>query len=156
MACDGDIDDREIEAIRELAEKDMIFGSLDFSASMKTMTEEINAKGFGFLKEYLETLDRAYLSEEDQFKVVNVAIKTIEADDKIEYSEIKFFKILRSKLSLSNEEILGRFPGKEQYVEQDIISRSYLERLQTDFFVSSEEMPALAISAEQLGSMIGK
>ena len=66
--------------------------------------------------------------------MVEVAIDTIKADNKVEYSEIKFFKVIRSKLKIDNESILEKHPDFEDYLEQDIISDSYLSRLQDDFF----------------------
>jgi len=52
----------------------------------------------------------------------------------VEYSEVKFFKVIRSKLKIGNEPILAIHPDFEDYLEQDIISESYLSRLQDDFF----------------------
>jgi len=71
--------------------------------------------------------------------VVNIpltiyTIETIKADEKVEYSEIKFFKVIRSKLKIENERILKIHADFEEYLEQDIISDSYLSRLQDDFF----------------------
>jgi len=65
---------------------------------------------------------------------------------------IKFFKIIRSKLKVSNETILEKFPTKdifleksfeiikeklpsiEQFLEEDIITEKYIDRLKDDFF----------------------
>jgi hypothetical protein len=76
------------------------------------------------------------LSEANELKLIEVAIATIKADDIIEYSEIKFFKVIRSKLKIDNEPILEKHPDFEDYLEQDIISDSYLARLQNDFLDS--------------------
>ena len=67
-------------------------------------------------------------------KLIEVAIDTIKADEKVEYSEIKFFKVIRSKLQIKDEPILEKHPDFEDYLEQDIISELYLSRLQEDFF----------------------
>ena len=74
------------------------------------------------------------LTEEEELKLIEAAIDTIKADEKVEYSEIKFFKVIRSKLKIENEPILEIHPDFEEYLEQDIISDSYLSRLQDDFF----------------------
>ena len=42
--------------------------------------------------------------------------------------------IIRSKLKIENDPILEIHPDFEDYLEQDIISESYLDRLQDDFF----------------------
>ena len=59
-----------------------------------------------------------FLSE--QMFVIDFAIKTIEADERIEYSEIKFFKKIRRRLFISDEKILEKYPNKEDYLLQDI------------------------------------
>jgi len=42
--------------------------------------------------------------------------------------------VIRSKLKIDNEPILEKHPDFEDYLEQDIITDSYLTRLQDDFF----------------------
>ena len=74
------------------------------------------------------------LSEENELKLIELAIEKIKADDKIEYSEVKFFKVIRSNLKIKNDVILEIHPDFEEYLEQDIISDSYLSRLQEEFF----------------------
>jgi len=55
-------------------------------------------------------------------KQINVAVQTIRADKKVEYSEIKFFKIIRSLLKhVTDETLLVSVDGiDESYLEQDI------------------------------------
>lgn len=134
MACDGDIDKREVKLIQKLHKEKKIFGEIDFNAEMDNLLIEINKDGQKFLKDYFNDLTSSSLSEANELKLVEVAIDTIKADDKVEYSEIKFFKVIRSKLKIDNQPILDKHPDFEDYLEQDIISKSYLSRLQEDFF----------------------
>src|SRR5690606_20781535 len=90
--------------------------------------------GRQFLIDYFKELKLTELSEQEELKIIEVAINTIKADEKVEYSEIKFFKVIRSKLKIDNEPILEKHPDFEDYLEQDIITASYLSRLQDDFF----------------------
>ena len=53
-------------------------------------------------------------------EIIKIAIQTIEADNKIEYSEISFFKKIRQRLNVSDEKILVEFPDKEDYLLPDI------------------------------------
>ena len=46
------------------------------------------------------------MSEQNELKLIEVAIETIKADEKIEYSEVKFFKVIRSNLKIKNEVII--------------------------------------------------
>lgn len=134
MACDGDIDKREIKLIKSLHQEKKAFGDIDVNSEMDNLLIAINKDGHQFLKRYFNELTAAELSEENELKLIEVAIDTIKADEKVEYSEIKFFKVIRSKLKIENEPILEKHPDFEDYLEQDIITDSYLSRLQDDFF----------------------
>lgn len=60
------------------------------------------------------------LNETEQLLLVSLAIKAIEADNRIEYAEVKFFKKIRSRLSVSDEAILAEHPDKEDFLLPDI------------------------------------
>ena len=134
MACDGHIDDREIKLIQTLSEEKKLFGNLDSKLEMQSLIADINEHGHAFLRTYLLDLEQTSLSEEEELKLITVSIDVIKADDELEYSEIKFFKMIRSKLSIKDEKILDSFPEYEEYLEEDVISDTYLTTLQTDFF----------------------
>ena len=134
MACDGDIDKRELKLLKKLHKENKTFGELEINSELDSLLLSINQDGRLFLKNYLNDLIAFDLSEANELKLIEVAIETIKADDKVEYSEIKFFKVIRSKLKIANEPILDKHPDFEDYLEQDIISESYLSRLQEDFF----------------------
>jgi uncharacterized tellurite resistance protein B-like protein len=134
MACDGDIDKREVKLIKQLQKERKTFGEIDINAELDTLLLAINKDGHQFLKGYFNELTTTELTEANELKLIEVAIDTIKADEKVEYSEIKFFKVIRSKLKIDNEPILEKHPDFEDYLEQDIITDSYLSRLQDDFF----------------------
>jgi uncharacterized tellurite resistance protein B-like protein len=134
MACDGDIDKREVKLIKQLQKERKAFGEIDINAELDTLLLAINKDGHQFLKGYFNELANTELTEANELKLIEVAIDTIKADEKVEYSEIKFFKVIRSKLKIDNEPILEKHPDFEDYLEQDIITDSYLSRLQDDFF----------------------
>jgi uncharacterized tellurite resistance protein B-like protein len=134
MACDGDIDKREVKLIKQLQKENKTFGEIDLNSELDVLLLAINNDGQLFLRSYFNELTSSELSEANELKLIEVAIATIKADDIIEYSEIKFFKVIRSKLKIDNEPILEKHPDFEDYLEQDIISDSYLSRLQDDFF----------------------
>lgn len=134
MACDGDIDKREVKLIKQLQKEHKTFGEIDINTELDTLLLAINKDGQQFLKGYFNELTNTELTEANELKLIEVAIDTIKADEKVEYSEIKFFKVIRSKLKIDNEPILEKHPDFEDYLEQDIITDSYLSRLQDDFF----------------------
>lgn len=134
MACDGDIDKREVQLIKKLQKENKTFGEIDINTELDSLLLEINKDGQQFLKTYFNELKCAILSETNELKLIEVAIETIKADDVIEYSEVKFFKVIRSNLKIDNDSILEKYPDFEDFLEQDIITNSYLAKLQEDFF----------------------
>lgn len=146
MSCDGHIDSREIELLTKLGEDQKLFGDLKLNEELNHLIKKINTAGETFLRDYLTELKEAGLYEAEELEIIRVAIKTIEADEKIEYSEIKFFKIIRYKLKISNNKILSVMPEIEEYLEQDIINDRYTDRLKADFF-NSYSAPIFDIAA---------
>lgn len=120
IACDGDIATEEVDMVRELCAKDNIFRSLDSESYLNSWISEINEQGGIFLQSYLKELCSVTLNEAEQLLLVSLAIKAIEADNRIEYAEVKFFKKIRSRLSISDEVILAEHPDKEDFLLPDI------------------------------------
>jgi len=136
MACDGEIDQREIDVIKAMAKQENYFGDLNIQQELNEMLSELKEKGHKFFQEYFSQLENTNLPKDDELKIIRIAINTINADEKVEYSEIKFFKVIRSILKLSNEEILDQFPEIEEFLEEDILSKSYISKLKSRYFES--------------------
>lgn len=119
-ACDGDIAIEEVELVKVLADNFDIFKDFDVEGILNTYILEINEQGKTFLKNYLNELSETTLSEKEQLALVDLAIKMIEADNVIQYSEVKFFKKIRNRLSVSDEAILEILPACEDYLLPDI------------------------------------
>ena len=120
MACDGDIAKEEVELIKNITSKQAEFDGIIIESTVNEYVALINANGSLFLKKYLQELESQKLSDEEQFVIVDYALQTIFADNKIEYSEVKFFKKIRNKLSLTNEQILAVHPDIEDFLLPDI------------------------------------
>ena len=120
IACDGDIAEEEIRLIRELGTKDKLFNDMDTEKYINAWINEINKRGSMFLQNYLNEIATEDLNEKEQLLLVSLAFNAIEADNRIEYSEVKFFKKIRSRLSISDETILGNFPDKEDFLLPDL------------------------------------
>lgn len=120
MACDGDIAKEEVALVRDITSKQDIFDGMDVNAVINGYVTSINANGALFLKQYLKELSSQELSNEEQKTIVDFALQTIFADNRIEYSEVKFFKKIRSRLSITDEEILANHPDVEDFLLPDI------------------------------------
>ena len=133
MACDGDIAKEEIELLLNYANKEVKFEGLDIKSIIDSYVEGIRNEGEIFLHQYLKELSDASLSKEEEMEVVKLAIETIEADKKIEYSEVSFFKQIRSFLRLTDQEILDKFPGREDFLLPDIKTENAFEKFDISF-----------------------
>ena len=120
MACDGDIATEEIALVKEMTEQSDLFSNIDVENKLNDYVAQINKQGRGFLSGYLSDVSNSELSEKEEMEIIKIAIQTIEADNKIEYSEVSFFKKLRQRLSVSDETILSAFPDKEDFLLPDI------------------------------------
>lgn len=120
IACDGVIAAEEIDLVRELSAKDNLFCNMDSEKYLNTWITAINEQGSMFLQSYLKEISSVDLNENEQLQLVSLAIKAIESDNRIEYSEVKFFKKIRSRLTISDEIILTAYPDKEDFLLPDI------------------------------------
>lgn len=120
MACDGNIAQEEIKTVEDFAMQTSIFKELDVENMLNTYISAINQKGALFLRRYLNELSEEELTSDEELQIINLSIRMIEADNRIEYSEVKFFKKIRSRLSVSDEQILAHHPDKEDFLLPDI------------------------------------
>ena len=152
MSCDGEIAAEEVDLIKQMASEKHLFGEIDIDKELDKLVKEINEKGKGFLKQYLISLADQTLTEDEELKVADVAVQTIRADNIIQYSEIKFFKVLRSNLKVvSDETLLEKIGGiDENYLAQDIRA-DYLQ-MYDDYF-NTIELPIFEILKQDLKSV---
>ncbi len=120
LACDGEIAKEEIEMVKRLGSEYEEFSKIEIEPYLNEWITAINENGAFFLNNYLKELSKTTLSQSEQLFIVDLAFKTIDADERIEYSEIKFFKKIRNRLSISDEEILKLHPEKEDFLLPDV------------------------------------
>lgn len=133
MACDGDIANEEISLLNRYTKENHLFEGLDIVELTNNYVDEIHRQGRKFLDEYLSELTESKLTEEQELTIVKLSIETIEADNKIEYSEVSFFKEIRCRLHVSDEAILKEMPGREDYLLPDIKRDFLLEGIDMSF-----------------------
>ena len=97
MACDGDIAPKELEFIRSYVSNNELFSVVDVENKLNEYVADINQQGISFLNDYLKDIANMSLTETQELNIVRIAIQMIEVDNKIEYSEISFFKRIRLK-----------------------------------------------------------
>lgn len=120
MTCDGDIAEEEKEIVRQFYASNELFKGMDTENFLNKWIEEVNRNGKMFFRSYLNEISEMNLSGQEQMMIVDLAFRTIEADNLIEYSEVKFFKKIRKRLSVSDEMILEKYPDKQDFLLPDI------------------------------------
>lgn len=147
MASDGDIDTTEVQLIKSLEQHENLFGLDDIEEELNNLVGEINDKGMRFLKDYLLQIEELEMNQDQEIQLVRTAVRTIKADEEELYSEIRFFKIIRSKLHVSDQVLLDALPEfsnlEEDYLQKDIISGNYLKKLSADYF-DQHELPSFS------------
>lgn len=133
MASDGQIDDKEIKLIESFCEKSSQFINFDFKKEINELLLRIKSEGKEFIKYFFNLLEKTTLTEDEELLLIDFAIKTIKADEKIEYSEIKFFKNIRYRLKVSDEKILDKHPDIEYWLEADITKESSIEKITNQY-----------------------
>jgi len=140
MASDGHIDNREIALIKSMCEKSTLFKEFNFQDEINLLVSKINTRGKEFISYYFDLLEKSILTEQEELTLIDFAIQTIKADEQIEYSEIKFFKNIRHRLKVSDDNILAVFPDIELFLEEDIVTESFLDKI-TNQFLEAAELP---------------
>ncbi len=138
MASDGNIDKREITMIKSLCQTSGLFNEIDFQEAINQLVSEINENGKEFIQDYFDLLLRSNFTEEEELSLIEFAIKIINADEQVEYSEIKFFKNIRHRLKIGDEKILELFPDIELFLEKDIVNEPIIDKISNQYFDIAE------------------
>lgn len=109
MACDGHIDDREIEELRIMDKNTSFFEAVDLSDELKQLITDLKNKGTKVIEELFSDLKSTKFNPIQELLVLEVALRIINADEKYDENEVKFIHLLRSKLELHDKTINDRF-----------------------------------------------
>lgn len=152
MASDGHIDDREIALIKSMCKISPLFENFNFQYEINDLVTKINIRGKEFIKYYFDLLNKSELTEQEELTLIGFAIQTIYADEKVEYSEIKFFKNIRHRLKSSDETILKAYPDIEMFLEEDIVTESFLDKI-TNQYLEAAELPQFELISIDTSSL---
>lgn len=140
MACDGDIATEELEQLNNFSKKELLFKSLNISDEFNKCLTILKDIGDDFIKSYFQAIETVNLTEKEKLSIIDVAVKTILADNKVEYSEIKFFKSLVSSLNVEKQTILENVSNIEDYwLEEDLSRLDYKYFENTEFSIQIPE-----------------
>tara|TARA_B110000093_G_C12731837_1_gene310662 strand:+ start:154 stop:660 length:507 start_codon:yes stop_codon:yes gene_type:complete len=109
MACDGDIDELEIEEMKKIDSSTSYFNDIDLSNELTSLISSVKSRGKIVVQELFKTLRDNELSMVQELLIIEVALRIINADNKVDENEIKFLNLLRSKLDIANATLIDRF-----------------------------------------------
>jgi len=143
MACDGTIDDLEINEMKNIDKNTSYFNEIDLSNELDHLIKKINTDGKKVISELFETLRKVNLNIVQELLILEVAMRIISADDRHEKNEIKFLKLLRSKLDINTEIILDRF-GNIPFLNNMNYKKLNANREEHLSFINSVNLPELS------------
>ena len=97
MACDGSIDNEEITEIKEMVSNEIYFMGFDYEKPFETNLNYIKSNGKKAINEYLSELSSLSLNDKQELRLIEILIRTIESDNKIENNEIKFLQLVHNQ-----------------------------------------------------------
>lgn len=116
MACDGSIEDGEINEIKKMAENEIYFMGYEYEQPLMDYLNYIKANGKNAINQYLLELSNTDLSDKQELLLIEVLIRTIEADEKANQNEIKFLQMVKSKLKITEDVLISKFPKQTNYL----------------------------------------
>lgn len=109
MACDGHIDQREIDELKIIDKKASFFESINLSDELTQLLDDFRDKGTKVIEELFVFLRKTKLNPVQELLVLEVALRIINADNIHDENEKRFIHLLRSKLELHDSTINDRF-----------------------------------------------
>lgn len=116
MACDGDIAEAEISEIRNIVANEIYFMDYDFEESLKNNTENIKVNGKNAIDQYLQEIATNDLNDNQEVLLIEVLLRMILADGKVNKSELTFLQMAKSKLKTDEQTLIIKFPHQIDYL----------------------------------------
>ena len=143
MACDGHIDDREVEELKLMDKNTSFFEAVDLSDELEQLINDLKNKGTKVIEELFVCLRETKLNPIQELLVLEVALRIINADNKHNENEIKFIHLLRSKFELHDETINDRF-GELDILYTNEYSRNIVAGKTEIEFAESVKLPEMS------------
>ena len=109
ISCDGHVDDLEIKELHEIQEKSPYFLQEDLKDTLNNSIGLALDSYEIFRNSVFNKLNSINLNVVQEFSILEISFALINADNKIEKTEIKFINELRKCLSLDDFIIKERF-----------------------------------------------
>lgn len=145
MACDGEIHEYEIMEMDVIAEKTSYFQGMDHKIELQDVLEEIKNGARSFIQSVLNEIQNEDLSVMQDLLILEVLMRIIGADQRLDENEIKFINLVRSKLNVADDFISERF-GNIDYLDikrQNRVDGNMINDFNYDFQLDVENIERL-------------
>ena len=115
IACDGDIDEREIEALKNIEKNSPYFSSDDLSDNLEKYLKKCSSDITKYQKSVFNKIKKGKLNLLQELTLMEISLRIITADEIEEDLEKEFIINLRKCLSVSDLILFQRF-GKIDYL----------------------------------------
>tara|TARA_Y100001980_G_C14427860_1_gene217105 strand:- start:283 stop:774 length:492 start_codon:yes stop_codon:yes gene_type:complete len=115
IACDGDIDEREIEALKNIEKNSPYFSSDDLSDNLEKYLKKCSSDITKYQKSVFNKIKKGKLNLLQELTLMEISLRIIAADEIEEDLEKEFIINLRKCLSVSDLILFQRF-GKIDYL----------------------------------------
>ena len=109
IACDGTIDEMEINEMKVIDKSSSYFKSIDLSNELNDLVGVLQEKGKHVIDDLFSHLRKTKLSPIQELLILEVALRLAYANNVLDENEIKFIRFLRSSLDIPDQIIRDRF-----------------------------------------------
>ena len=116
MVCNGDIAEEEINEIKNIVANEIYFMGYEFEEPLQKNIEAIKINGKNAVNQFLQEITTNDLNEHQELLLVEVILKIVQADAKVEENELRFLHLAKSKLKTDEQTLIIKFPHHIDYL----------------------------------------
>lgn len=116
MAIDGEIHESEIEEIKSIVTNTAYFLDFDYEKELEDNIINIKKTGKEAINNYLLILSNSNLSEKQEIILIEIVLRIMEADNMFHLNEVIFLQMVKSKIKISDEILIIKFPKYIHYL----------------------------------------
>jgi uncharacterized tellurite resistance protein B-like protein len=140
MACDGEIHESEIKEVELAFQQTEYFKDLVFKDELALVINEFNQNEKKFVWDCISSFSEHSLSPVQELQVLELILRIIYADGRVDRNELEFLKIVKSHLNVSNEIFFKRFGDVDGLGANHTIEKITAK---TQYFISELNLPEL-------------
>jgi len=129
VACDYHIDEREIHELQYISESTTYFKDIDLSKQFENFLADFKGNETETINRLVGKIKDAPLSPVEELLILEIVLRLIYADTKIDEKEIDYLRSVRLALSISDEVIANRFGTIDLLMKEQKISKPADEKV---------------------------